>query len=187
MSTAVNITSNENTVIVQSGDKFLTIVDNSAVNNVLIIQPSANAVEITQTLSSINQIEQEVNILVQQVSSSPVEVNLQGNTQIDIYQPVTSIITVATPGPAGPAGVLPSSGEFTFNGDWIISGSLLVHGQTILTQTSSLDPALIVSGAMEMVRAEFANEIVSASLSIQGLGTFGDPRDNEIVDLGGFF
>jgi hypothetical protein len=63
----------------------------------------------------------------------------------------------------------------------------LVHGQTILTQTSSLDSALIVSGAMEMVRAEFANEIVSASLSIQGLGTFGDPRDNEIVDLGGFF
>ena len=71
MSTAVNITSNENTVIVQSGDKFLTIIDKSAVNNVLIIQPSANAVEITQTFSSINQIEQEVNVLVQQVSSSP--------------------------------------------------------------------------------------------------------------------
>lgn len=187
MSTAVNITSNENTVIVQSGDKFLTIIDTSTFNNVLIIQPSANAVEITQTFSSINQVEQDVNVVVQQISSSPVEINLQGNTQVEISQPVTSIITVATPGPSGPAGVLPSSGSFTFNGDWIISGSLLVHGQTILTQTSSLDPALIVSGAMDMVRAEFANEIVSASLSIQGLGTFGDPRDNEIVDLGGFF
>jgi hypothetical protein len=187
VSTAVNITSNENTVIVQSGDKFLTIVDNSAVNNVLITQPSANTVEINQTLSSISQVEQDVTVLVREGESTPVEVNLQGATQVEISQPITNIITVATPGPAGPAGQLPSSGEFTFNGDWIISGSLLVHGQTILTQTSSLDPALIVSGAMEMVRAEFANEIVSASLSIQGLGTFGDPRDNEIVDLGGFF
>lgn len=187
MSTAVNITSNENTVIVQSGDKFLTIVDNSAVNNVLIVQPSANTVEINQTLSSISQVEQDVTVLVREGESTPVEVNLQGATQVEISQPITNIITVATPGPAGPAGQLPSSGEFTFNGDWIISGSLLVHGQTVLTQTSSLDPALIVSGAMEMVRAEFANEIVSASLSIQGLGTFGDPRDNEIVDLGGFF
>lgn len=187
MSTAVNITSNENTVIVQSGDKFLTIVDNSAVNNVLIVQPSANTVEINQTLSSISQVEQDVTVLVREGESTPVEVNLQGATQVEISQPITNIITVATPGPAGPAGQLPDSGQFTFNGDWIISGSLLVHGQTILTQTSSLDPALIVSGAMEMVRAEFANEIVSASLSIQGLGTFGDPRDNEIVDLGGFF
>ena len=187
MSTAVNITSNENTVIVQSGDKFLTIVDNSAVNNVLITQPSANTVEINQTLSSISQVEQDVTVLVREGESTPVEVNLQGATQVEISQPITNIITVATPGPAGPAGQLPDSGQFTFNGDWIISGSLLVHGQTILTQTSSLDPALIVSGAMEMVRAEFANEIVSASLSIQGLGTFGDPRDNEIVDLGGFF
>jgi hypothetical protein len=187
VSTAVNITSNENTVIVQSGDKFLTIVDNSAVNNVLITQPSANTVEINQTLSSISQVEQDVTVLVREGESTPVEVNLQGATQVEISQPITNIITVATPGPAGPAGQLPDSGQFTFNGDWIISGSLLVHGQTILTQTSSLDPALIVSGAMEMVRAEFANEIVSASLSIQGLGTFGDPRDNEIVDLGGFF
>ena len=187
MSTAVNITSNENTVVVQSGDKLLTIVDSSAANNVLIVQPSANTVEINQTLSTINQVEQDVTVLVREGSTTEVDVNLTGNTTVEIAQPVTNIITVVTPGPAGPAGQLPSSGSFTFNGDWIISGSLLVHGQTVLTQTSSLDPALIVSGAMEMVRAEFANEIVSASLSIQGLGTFGDPRDNEIVDLGGFF
>lgn len=187
MSTAVNITSNENTVIVQSGDKFLTIVDNSAVNNVLIVQPSANTVEINQTLSSISQVEQDVTVLVREGDSTPVEVNLQGSTQVEISQPITNIITVATPGPAGPAGQLPNTGSFTFNGDWIISGSLLVHGQTILTQTSSLDPALIVSGAMEMVRAEFANEIVSASLSIQNLGTLGDRNDDNIVDLGGFF
>jgi hypothetical protein len=187
VSTAVNITSNENTVVVQSGDKLLTIVDSSAANNVLIVQPSANTVEINQTLSTINQVEQDVTVLVREGSTTEVDINLTGNTTVEIAQPVTNIITVATPGPAGPAGQLPDSGDFTFNGNWIISGSLLVHGQTVLTQTSSLDPALIVSGAMEMVRAEFANEIVSASLSIQGLGTFGDPRDNEIVDLGGFF
>jgi len=87
VSTAVNITSNENTVIVQSGDKFLTIVDNSAVNNVLITQPSANTVEINQTLSSISQVEQDVTVLVREGESTPVEVNLQGATQVRFPNP----------------------------------------------------------------------------------------------------
>ena len=72
-------------------------------------------------------------------------------------------------------------------GSFKITGSLEVDGQTVLTQTSPNDPALIISGAMEIVRAQIQDEIVSASLSIQNLGTLGDRADNNEIDLGGFF
>lgn len=187
MSSTVSITSNENTVVVQSQDRFILIESGSTPNNLLVLTEQPNRVEVFNTTQVIENINQEVFVTVNEPDNSIVSIEVSPPVTVTIPETRTNVVTVATPGPAGPPGVLPDSGEFTFNGDWIISGSLLVHGQTILTQTSSLDPALIVSGAMEMVRAEFANEIVSASLSIQGLGTFGDPRDNEIVDLGGFF
>lgn len=72
-------------------------------------------------------------------------------------------------------------------GSFKITGSLEVDGQTVLTQTNPADPTLIVSGAMELVRAEIQSEIVSASLSIQNLGTLGDRSNNDEIDLGGFF
>lgn len=187
MSSNVAITTNENTVVVQGQDRFITIESGSVPNNLLVLTDQPNRVQVINTTQIIENINQEVTVEITEPGDSIVSIELRPPTTVTIPERVTDIVTVATPGPAGPPGVLPDSGDFTFNGNWIISGSLLVHGQTVLTQTSSLDPALIVSGAMEMVRAEFANEIVSASLSIQGLGTFGDPRDNEIVDLGGFF
>ena len=72
-------------------------------------------------------------------------------------------------------------------GSFKITGSLEVDGQTVLTQTSPNDPAFIISGAMEIVRSQIQDEIVSASLSIQNLGTLGDRADNNEIDLGGFF
>ena len=72
-------------------------------------------------------------------------------------------------------------------GSYKITGSLSVEGQTVLTQTSTTDPALIVSGAIEVVRAQIQSEIVSASLSIQNLGTLADRSSSETIDLGGFF
>ena len=39
-------------------------------------------------------------------------------------------------------------------GSYKITGSLEVDGQTVLTQTSIDDPALIISGAMEVVQAQ---------------------------------
>ena len=72
-------------------------------------------------------------------------------------------------------------------GSFKITGSLEVDGQTVLTQTSPNDPTLIISGAMEIVRAQIQDEIVSASLSIQNLGTLGDRANNSEIDLGGFF
>lgn len=72
-------------------------------------------------------------------------------------------------------------------GSFKITGSLEVDGQTVLTQTSTTDPALIISGAMEIVRAEVEAQIVSASLNVQNLGIVGDRADNNEIDLGGFF
>lgn len=71
-------------------------------------------------------------------------------------------------------------------GSYKITGSLDVYGQSIFYQTDSTDAALIVSGAIELVRAQIATQTVSASLSIQGLGTFADTGSNQVVDLGEF-
>ena len=72
-------------------------------------------------------------------------------------------------------------------GSFFITGSLDVQGQTTMTQTSTADPALIVSGAMEIAQAQIAAEIQRAKLTIQNLGTIGDRQDNNEIDLGGFF
>lgn len=72
-------------------------------------------------------------------------------------------------------------------GSYKITGSLDVQGQTVLTQTDPNASALIISGAMDVVRAQIQSEIVSASLSIQNLGTLADRSSNETIDLGGFF
>ena len=72
-------------------------------------------------------------------------------------------------------------------GSFKITGSLDVVGQTTFTQSSLADPALIISGAMEIVRAEVEAQIVSASLNVQNLGIVGDRADNNEIDLGGFF
>ena len=72
-------------------------------------------------------------------------------------------------------------------GSYVITGSLDVYGQTTLYQTDTSNPALIISGAAAIVRAQIQSDIVSASLSIQNLGTLGDRADNREVDLGGFF
>lgn len=72
-------------------------------------------------------------------------------------------------------------------GSYKITGSLEVDGQTVLTQTSINDPALVISGAMDIIKAQIQSEIVSASLSIENLGTLADRSSNETIDLGGFF
>lgn len=71
----------------------------------------------------------------------------------------------------------------------VIKGDLRVEGTTTLVQT--LDPnseSLIVSGAVNIVRNELMSDIVSASLTIQNLGTLADRSMNMVIDCGdGFF
>lgn len=74
------------------------------------------------------------------------------------------------------------------SGATVIKGDLIVQGKTTLIQTD--DPAaesLVVSGAMKIVENFVNSQIISASLSIQGLGVLSDPSANTEIDLGGFF
>lgn len=72
-------------------------------------------------------------------------------------------------------------------GSFKITGSLDVQGQTTLTQTNTVDSALIVSGAMDLVQAQINSEIQKAKLTIENLGSLGDRSSNDTLDLGGFF
>jgi hypothetical protein len=65
-------------------------------------------------------------------------------------------------------------------GDFVLSGSLKVVGQSIFIQTSSV-PAIIVSGSQHVVAS---NSGYSGSIFIQGLGTFADTGSNAVIDLG---
>lgn len=65
-------------------------------------------------------------------------------------------------------------------GDFVLSGSLTVVGQSIFIQTSSV-PAIIVSGSQHVVAS---NSGYSGSIFIQGLGTFADTGSNAVIDLG---
>ena len=78
--------------------------------------------------------------------------------------------------------------DLQVTGSMRIKGDLIVEGKTTLVQT--LDPnveSLVVSGAMSIVKNQINNQIVSASLTIQGLGTLSDVSSNAVIDLGGFF
>jgi hypothetical protein len=85
--------------------------------------------------------------------------------------------------------------EVNPTGDLNITGSLGVSGSfvTVLEapavfQTKDPEvPALIVSGALEIVKAEIQNRVVSASLTIENLGTMSDRSSGDVIDLGGFF
>lgn len=72
-------------------------------------------------------------------------------------------------------------------GSYLITGSLDVYGQTTLQQTTVDQSALLVSGAIEIVKAEIQSQIVSASLTIENLGTLADRSKKASIDLGGFF
>lgn len=82
-----------------------------------------------------------------------------------------------------------TTNDLQITGSLKIVGDLLVEGTTTLVQ--KLDPnleSLIISGAMSIVKNEINNQIISASLSIENLGTFADRNANTIIDCGdGFF
>jgi len=79
--------------------------------------------------------------------------------------------------------------DLQVTGSMRIKGDLIVEGQTILVQTINPNiESLIVSGAMSIVKNEISGQIISASLSIQNLGTLGDISSFAILDCGdGFF
>jgi cytoskeletal protein CcmA (bactofilin family) len=81
-----------------------------------------------------------------------------------------------------------ASQDLQVTGSMRIKGDLIVEGKTTLVQTSNHNvESLVVSGAMSIVKNQINSHIVSASLSIQGLGTLSDVSSNAVIDLGGFF
>ena len=134
-----------------------------------------------------------------------VDTNVPSN--IEITQPVTSIIQVNAAGPKGDrgvAGVIGPSGSqgpagadgiFTKLGDSLhfttsslqisgsmdILGNLTVNGKSIFIQTSASDSgtAVEVQGRMKIIEKQIVDYIASASIQI------GNTQDT--LDCGGFF
>lgn len=84
--------------------------------------------------------------------------------------------------------IIDDGSMITISGATKIQGDLIVEGRTILVQKNNpASESLIVSGAMKMVENLIGAQIISASLNIQGLGTFSSPTAMTEIDLGGFF
>jgi hypothetical protein len=98
-----------------------------------------------------------------------------GSTVYDIFKPTGSFFA--------------TTNDLQVTGSMIIKGNLRVEGTTTMVQI--LDPnteSLIISGAMSIVRNELTPQIVSASLSIQNLGSLSDRSIISVIDCGdGFF
>jgi len=80
-------------------------------------------------------------------------------------------------------------GDLAITGSFALSGSLTtkLDNPAVFEPTDPTKPTLIVSGALEIVKAEIQSQIVSASLSIQNLGSLSDRTSQDVIDLGGFF
>jgi hypothetical protein len=77
-----------------------------------------------------------------------------------------------------------TTNDLQVTGSMIIKGDLRVEGTTTLINNDVLLNSLIVSGAMSVVKNQFA----SASISIENLGVLSDRIKNSVIDCGdGFF
>ena len=79
------------------------------------------------------------------------------------------------------------SEDLRISGSVLISGSLTIEGQTVMNSLFSGSESLIVSGAMKVAKQEAVNAIQSASVIIEGLGTFATPDSAGVIDLGDSF
>jgi hypothetical protein len=131
-------------------------------------------------------------------------VNTNVPSNIEVTQPVTSVVQVNAAGPKGdrgapgPQGIqgIPGSGSifeqlsdnlyFTtsslqISGSVNILGNLTVNGKSIFIQTSASDSesAIEVQGRLKLIEKQIGDYIASASIQI------GNVRDT--IDCGGFF
>jgi hypothetical protein len=69
-------------------------------------------------------------------------------------------------------------------GSLSLSGSLRVHGQTIMDSLDTGSYSLVVSGAMSLANQQVGNMVQSASIIVSGLGTIGHRDLTPVIDLG---
>lgn len=79
-----------------------------------------------------------------------------------------------------------ATSDLQVTGSVVIKGDLRVEGQTTLQSQDINQDSLIVSGAMSILKNQIENQIRSASLTIENLGSLGDRLNNSVMDLGGF-
>lgn len=127
-----------------------------------------------------------------------VDTNVPSN--IEIVQPVTSVVQVSAQGPQGPQGIqgiqgvqgdsifsgISDSLYFTtaslqVTGSFDILGNLTVNGKSIFIQTSASngESAVEVQGRLKIIEKQIVDYIASASIQI------GNTQDT--LDCGGFF
>ena len=102
----------------------------------------------------------------------------------------STITAVAGDSPFRSTGSYFSTGkleDLRISGSVLISGSLKIEGQTVMNSLFSGSESLIVSGAMKIAKQEASNAIQSASIIIEGLGTFATPDRAGVIDLGDGF
>ena len=69
-------------------------------------------------------------------------------------------------------------------GSLSLSGSLRVHGQTIMDSLDTGSYSLVVSGAMSLANQQVGNMVQSASILVSVLGTIGHRDLTPVIDLG---
>ena len=130
-----------------------------------------------------------------------VDTNVPSN--IEIVQPLTSVVQVTAQGPQGPQGIQGDQGIQGIDGDSIFSGisdslyfttsslqisgsldilgNLTVNGKSIFIQTSASngESAVEVQGRLKIIEKQIVDYIASASIQI------GNTQDT--LDCGGFF
>jgi hypothetical protein len=131
-----------------------------------------------------------------------VDINVPSNIQIT--QPVTSIVQINAAGPKGDRGGIGPQGiqgvrgsgsifdqlgndlyfttsSLQISGSMNILGNLTVNGKSIFIQTSAsdLETAVEIQGRMKIIEKQIGNYIASSSIQI------GNVRDT--IDCGGFF
>ena len=130
-----------------------------------------------------------------------VDTNVPSN--IEIVQPLTSVVQVTPQGPQGPQGIQGDQGIQGIDGDSIFSGisdslyfttsslqisgsldilgNLTVNGKSIFIQTSASngESAVEVHGRLKIIEKQIVDYIASASIQI------GNTQDT--LDCGGFF
>lgn len=117
---------------------------------------------------SININPDTTSVSITAASNTVTVVDTANNVNVSTTQPITSIVTVAIPGPQGAAGTIPSTGSFattgsnTFSGSQVITGSLTVSGSSTFT---NIGPS-IFSGSVSSTQGFTGSLQGTASISL---------------------
>ncbi len=126
---------------------------------------------------SINVNQTTNNVTVQDQNGKIIITDNNSGIAVNVTQPVTNVITVATPGPQGPVGPIPSSGAFTgsFSGSFVgnltgtasnaVSASYAVNS-TNSTNAVSASYAENSTNATNATSASYATNATSASYAL---------------------